>query len=114
MRWNDRPMMHPRSTRDMPAPQGRKAIARGVIQELTPPAVSCRPDGVSAPRIAVVAILALAIFPTIGLACPFCTAVGPTLSQRRESAEVVALGELVENGPAGRVFRLHKVAKGIE
>jgi hypothetical protein len=45
-------------------------------------------------------------------ACPFCTVVGPTLSQRRDQADVVALGELLETGERGRVYRLHRALKG--
>jgi hypothetical protein len=57
-------------------------------------------------------LLAFCFVSTLASACPFCTAVGPTLSQRRESAAVVALGELVESGPAEWKFQLHKVSKG--
>jgi hypothetical protein len=48
------------------------------------------------------------------LACPFCTALKPTLSQRRDEASVVALGELVRAGTADRDIRLHNVLKGSE
>ncbi len=45
-------------------------------------------------------------------ACPFCTALAPTLVQRRESAAVAAVGELIETTADRRVFRLHKVLSG--
>jgi hypothetical protein len=61
-------------------------------------------------------ILALLWAATIqpAIACPFCTALKPTLSQRREGADIVALGECVEvqNQQAG--FRLHQVWRGKE
>jgi hypothetical protein len=45
-------------------------------------------------------------------ACPFCTALKPTLVQRRESAAVAAVGELVEVAADRQVYRLHKVLRG--
>lgn len=49
------------------------------------------------------------------VACPFCTALGPSLAQRREQAAVVALAEVIS--PAGgndkqSLVRLHRVSKG--
>ena len=48
-------------------------------------------------------------------ACPFCTALGPTLAQRREQAAVVALVE-VASPPDDQPTRLmiHRVLKGTE
>ncbi|MGE0607260.1 MAG: hypothetical protein AB7O62_09220 [Pirellulales bacterium] len=56
--------------------------------------------------------LALAAAPA--QACPFCTGVEPTLTQRREAAAVVALAELIESNAAGRTYRLHKVTQGAD
>jgi hypothetical protein len=48
-------------------------------------------------------------------ACPFCTALEPTLCQLREQAEVVALVEVVEQSPKLHTrLRLHKVLSGAE
>lgn len=47
-------------------------------------------------------------------ACPFCTALKPTLAQRRESATVVAIGECLEAASKQATFRIHKVLKGSE
>lgn len=44
--------------------------------------------------------------------CPFCTAVEPTLTQRREAAAVVALAELRESGEEGRTYRFVRITKG--
>jgi hypothetical protein len=45
-------------------------------------------------------------------ACPFCTALKPSLSQQRDAAAAVALAELVESNRASSVFLLHKLVKG--
>lgn len=45
-------------------------------------------------------------------ACPFCTALEPTLTQRRQVAAVVALGEVAEAGARKWVYRLHHLLKG--
>lgn len=47
-----------------------------------------------------------------GLACPFCTAPQPTLSERRDAAAVVALGEVESATGEQRVFRLRQILKG--
>ena len=45
------------------------------------------------------------------VACPFCTALGPTLAQRRQRADVVALAEVVAAADAGRAtVKLHAVS----
>jgi hypothetical protein len=45
------------------------------------------------------------------VACPFCTALGPTLAQRRERADVVVLAEAVSAAEAGKTsVKLHIVA----
>jgi len=47
------------------------------------------------------------------VACPFCTALEPSLSQLRERAAVVALGEVQSTNGANRShLRLHNVLKG--
>ncbi len=46
-------------------------------------------------------------------ACPFCTAVAPSLSQQRATADVVALAEVVDAASPPR-FRLHRVVEGAE
>ncbi len=57
--------------------------------------------------------LALAL---AALGCPFCTALEPTLSSRRDSAAVLALGEVVSRQPPGgnakAEVRLHRVLQG--
>ena len=45
-------------------------------------------------------------------ACPFCKALEPTLSQRRESAATVVLAELVEPSDEQPLLRVHQVLKG--
>lgn len=45
-------------------------------------------------------------------ACPFCTALTPTLAQRRENAAVVAIGECLETAGGRATFRLHGIIKG--
>lgn len=50
--------------------------------------------------------------PRSAAACPFCVAVQPTLAQQRESADVVALGELREVDANEARFRLHQVVAG--
>jgi hypothetical protein len=46
-------------------------------------------------------------------ACPFCSGVEPTLSQRRESADRVVLGETIAGVQKDRrSFRVHRVFKG--
>jgi len=49
------------------------------------------------------------------LACPFCTAVAPSLAQWREQSAVVALAEVVASPAAGpATLRLHRVLAGRE
>ncbi|MEX2121278.1 MAG: hypothetical protein WD847_16920 [Pirellulales bacterium] len=47
-------------------------------------------------------------------ACPFCGEPEPTLSQRRESAQIAALGEVSDVAGKPRRFRIHQVLKGAE
>ena len=49
-------------------------------------------------------------------ACPFCTALAPSLSQLREQADVVALAEVEAAGNDGRqsTLRVHRVLKGAD
>jgi hypothetical protein len=60
------------------------------------------------------AVLLLPLQPTAVIACPFCLAVEPTLAQRRESADAVALGEAAgaQGGAKLQNFDLHAVFKG--
>jgi hypothetical protein len=64
-------------------------------------------------------LLVLIAAPETLAACPFCTALRPTLAQQRESAQIVALAEPLagdqskQAGDAAR-FRLHQVFKGKE
>lgn len=44
-------------------------------------------------------------------ACPFCTAVAPSLAQRRERADIVLLAEVLETGKPARL-RIHRADKG--
>jgi hypothetical protein len=47
------------------------------------------------------------------MACPFCTALESTLSQRRAQASVVALAEMQSQAPPGRAtLRVHQVLAG--
>ncbi len=57
---------------------------------------------------------AIVVGVTTAAACPFCTAVRPSLAQRREAAVVAALGELTSVGQSALVFEIHKVQKGRE
>ena len=63
-------------------------------------------------------VLFFVIIFSIGLsraaACPFCTAVKPSLSQRCEAAEIAAFGECLETRGEGRKFRLQKTLKGVD
>jgi len=72
---------------------------------------------VSRPRLhrALAAVLAsiIAAFAASCLACPFCTAVKPSLSQRRESAAAVVLGESVSSSAKTSAFKVHRVLSGI-
>ena len=45
-------------------------------------------------------------------ACPFCTALRPTLAQQRESASVVVLGEASNAEEGKTVFRIHQTLFG--
>ena len=47
-------------------------------------------------------------------ACPFCTAVKPSISQRCDSAEVAVLAECLEANRQRQTFRLHKALRGAE
>lgn len=69
--------------------------------------------GQAARRVCLLALAAiLLVVGTQSLfACPFCTALGPTLAQRRQRADVMALAEVIaapDKGPA--TVRLHKVS----
>jgi hypothetical protein len=62
---------------------------------------------VAACAAAVVTVLAPA-----AAGCPFCASLKPTLTQRREAAAVVVLGEFVERDGRQVVFRLHQFLHG--
>ena len=47
-------------------------------------------------------------------ACPFCTAVAPSLAQERDSDDIVALAEVVDISGKPYRFNLHRVIKGAE
>jgi hypothetical protein len=47
-------------------------------------------------------------------ACPFCSVVEPTLSQRREAAEIVLVAELIGHEQGRAVFKRHLVLRGNE
>lgn len=47
-------------------------------------------------------------------ACPFCTALKPSLSQRRDNATIFALGEAAETSGDARLFLLHAILKGAD
>jgi hypothetical protein len=62
--------------------------------------------------------LAMAVFfgvaASTAFACPFCTALKPTWSQRREAARVVVLAELTDLSGQNATLRLHQSFKGKE
>jgi hypothetical protein len=60
------------------------------------------------------AIVIAVLSPAAALACPFCLAAEPTLAQRRESAEGVAVGEAARarDGAESQTFELHTIFKG--
>lgn len=47
-------------------------------------------------------------------ACPFCTALGPTLSQQRENASVVAFAEAGDTDSRLTAFHVHRWLKGAD
>ena len=64
--------------------------------------------------LAIAAVIA-ACWPGSLVACPFCTALEPTLCQLREQAAVVALVEVEEQSPKLHTrARLHKALTGAE
>jgi hypothetical protein len=65
-------------------------------------------------RIPFAAVLLIAAAAHSASACPFCTALKPTLSQRRESASVVALVECLPGDKEAAHFRLHQALRGKE
>jgi hypothetical protein len=60
---------------------------------------------VRAPALAAICLLG---FAADVLACPFCTALKPTLCERRESALVVVLAEFVSDSDKTKTFRVHR------
>jgi hypothetical protein len=62
----------------------------------------------------IVATAGALIGPSFSAACPFCTAVKPSLSQQCDAAEIVAFAECLEATPARQIFRLLKTPKGGE
>jgi hypothetical protein len=63
---------------------------------------------------ACLAIVVLGWIAPAAPACPFCTAVGPSLAERRERATAVALGEVLTSTEEARRYRLHRVLKGAD
>lgn len=63
-------------------------------------------------RLTRIASLLLAFTTATASACPFCTALQPTLSQRRDAAAVVALAEFESTAKGQATVRLHQVLKG--
>src|SRR5688572_21536827 len=65
-------------------------------------------------RSAFCAVFLVSLHAATARACPFCLAVEPTLAQRRESADAVALGEAAGalGGAKLQNFDLHAVFKG--
>lgn len=67
---------------------------------------------------ALAAVTILVLLPAVVSACPFCTAVAPTLSQTRETSAVVMLVEALAADPAAggqagtRTFQVHRLLKG--
>lgn len=49
---------------------------------------------------------------TAAATCPFCTAVGPTLSQRRDEADLALLGEVESISDGDWTVRVHRVLRG--
>lgn len=47
-----------------------------------------------------------------GADCPFCTALGPTLSQRRDEADLAVLGEIERVAAGDWTVRVHHVLRG--
>ena len=66
------------------------------------------------PRVALaLAAMIAACWPGPLVACPFCTALEPTLCQLREQAAVAALAEIEEQSPEQLArLRLHKALTG--
>jgi len=62
----------------------------------------------------IVAISAVVVATELAAACPFCTAVSPSISQRREEATVAALGEVTEINAEQLGLKLHKVLSGAD
>ena len=62
-------------------------------------------------RLAICLLLVMAS-PQVTFGCPFCDAQQPTLAQRRETAQIVALGEITDQRAGQVTLKLHHVAKG--
>src|SRR5262245_52481641 len=48
----------------------------------------------------------------VAMGCPFCASLKPTLTQRREAASVVVLGEFLDREGKQATFRLHQCLQG--
>ncbi len=59
-----------------------------------------------------IVIVLLAGLASVADACPFCTASKPPLSQRREEAAIVCVGEAIEGPTDKQTWRIHQVLKG--
>ncbi len=63
---------------------------------------------------AIIIAAALQCFAAAALACPFCTAPGPTWAEQRETAQVAILGEILTTDERSCTVRVHHVIKGAE
>lgn len=57
-------------------------------------------------------LIAAPISPRFARACPFCSAVKPSLAARRDAAAVVLLGEKADSPPKAPAVSVHRVLKG--
>jgi hypothetical protein len=62
----------------------------------------------------IAALAGMLVVPSIAPACPFCTAVKPSLSQQCDVAAIVAFAECLEATDSRQSFRLLKAPKGGE
>jgi len=63
-------------------------------------------------RVLCVVGLAIVVLPAPVKACPFCTAPKPTLSERREAADVVVLAQRVAKDDRAATLQIYQVLKG--
>src|SRR5262245_42615238 len=77
---------------------------------------TARPSNSGCRAFWLLATMGMLFVPTaLAPACPFCTVLGPSLSQLRQQAAVTALAEIESQTPAlDTQLRLHKVLDGGE